>query len=251
MNSLTLQVAFRQRFEGTARIARAITRRQLPRAADVKEAFLEMDGWHSRISLLRDPNHPAGSVVRYALADGAEESRRRQSSQLSSTTDAPLGLPGSPLLAAQTVPPKKWTRRSHTVEAAQLRAWLNQLLALAAVRRRVVADTGHHLLAVADAYAAPSPLFGALVIELVGECTGVASQARCYGCQRGFRPTNQNQRYCPACRKTGVPQKLAQQTDATNCGRRGARRVADRCHADHKPITDAPVQAVTGWYFRR
>jgi hypothetical protein len=109
---------------------------------------------------------------------------------------------------------RPWQRQGPTVEAFNLRRWLNELLSMAAVKRRLVPGKGpNQLLVITDAFAESCPPFGTLVVELIGECTGVASQLRCAnpGCQRGFRPTHQHQRYCARCRKVGVPLKLAQQ----------------------------------------
>jgi hypothetical protein len=196
-------VLWARRFEGTVRLARTINKAQQPRPADVEEAFLEVEGWQARRDLFRDPTHDL--QARYIHDDGSEEMR------------APLRFHLSRLLADGTTQPlsrRHWERQGPAIEAFNLRRWLNELLELAAVQRRVVAGRGpNQLLAITDAFADSCPLFGTLVVELIGACTGVASQARCanLSCQRGFRPTHQNQRYCARCRKAGVPLKLAQQ----------------------------------------
>jgi hypothetical protein len=195
-------ILWARRFNATEAMARAITRGKPPGAPHVEAAFAGLEAWYQRMDLLRDPDQISGVTTWHVRADGTEEALRVRPSRVFMT------LPDGTEQEIRT----QWRRQGHDVEAFQLRDWLNYLLRVASVNRRVV-PAGRQLLAITDAYHDSCPLFGALVVELIGRCAGVATQARCAnpGCQRGFRPTHQNQRYCTRCRRSKIPLKLAQQ----------------------------------------
>lgn len=105
--------------------------------------------------------------------------------------------------------PSKWRPASPKVARHLLASWLNFLMASAGIGRRV------HLwrdgrLSLIDGQHEGCPLFGRLVIDLAGACTGIATQARCASCGEGFKPKGRAQRYCATCRRKGARLKFAQ-----------------------------------------
>lgn len=187
MDSVEDWALWARRFDGTQKIAAPIMQHRPLRSVDVENAFAEIDNrrWQNTPDMLRRPS-PSG--VTQLQPDGSYR----------------------PIPTHRTAH-GRWKRQSREVEVFQLQEWLNYLLQVSAVSRRVVPGRGHQMLAIADAFHTDCPLFGALVTELVGQCTGVASQSVCLNgaCGKGFRPRHQNQRYCSQCRRLRVPQQLA------------------------------------------
>lgn len=181
-------ILWARRFGGTLVIAPGIHRDRSLNPADVEDAFALVQ--HARYAKFPDIfRRPQPSRVTERQPDGTYRPVKQD---------------------------QQWERQDHETELFYLKEWLNYLLSIAAVNRRVVEGKGrkgHQLLEIADAYHESCPLFGALVIELVGECTGVSSQSRCANarCQKGFRPTHRNQKYCGRCRAKQVSQQLATQ----------------------------------------
>ena len=127
-----------RRFRGTMAIARLIRRYRPLNPGDVEDTFARLD--HARCQMMRDVlREPPPSKVTKLQDDGSY----------------------------CPVEQREWERQPHDVEVGYLQEWLNYLLSIAAVNRRVVSGKGHQLLAIADAYHERCPLFGALVYYFV------------------------------------------------------------------------------------
>ena len=169
-----------RRFVGTLGMAGAIHGRRRIAAVDVRDALDGLSNWEGTAGRLSPPHVIAGVLIE------------------PNGTETPEPLPD-------------WQPPSVNEQFLHLARWLNFLMAISGVGRRVEKVARRHQLALLDGFSPACPLFGTLVLELVATCSDVRTVARCVHCGTAFTPAARTQRYCPKCRDPKVRWRRAQQ----------------------------------------
>ena len=178
------------RFAGTVGMAGSLRHQEPIAPQDVHDAFDGLSDWTATGTRLAPPRLVPGVLID---PDGRE----------------------TPVPAPQWDPPGIGEQLLH------LTRWLNFLIAISGVGRRVEKVAGRPQLALLDGFNPECPLFGVLVLELVATCSGVGTVARCRHCGTAFTPTRRTQRYCQKCRKPQVRWRRAQQRRRAGLRARG------------------------------